>query len=1066
MCGSKRLVPLGLIFFQLILALSEVAWGKAVVLSERKLSSWERQGHDIILSTDGRERLLVRFLDAGVVRFWLEPTGSFSRDPSVSVLEQAPRSFDLRVEETPEALAVVSSRLRIQVQKQPLSLRVLTADGTREIFQPQASGAMVWDSESPALQWRQKLAEGEHVYGLGEDNDAFLGRMDRRGSVRDMWTGQEIRKGHVTADIPIPFLLSTGTGAGGYGILFDNSFRSRVDVGKTQSTELTFQAAQGELDMYFFYGPEFSNILEGLTRLTGRPSLPPLWALGFIQSKCTYWNWDEIDDVVQNLRTRNIPMDVMVIDYDWAEVPMNFKWAERWKGQSPQKLKEYGEKGTRFLISNAGPMLRKDASNYQDAKARGLLATDGQGNTVTAGHYGGDLMDFTAPGMKDWLWPQLQPLYDSGIDGWWLDLTEPEGEPLQTQYHGGSRDKIHNTFALLNTQAYYDMQKTYAPQSRPFILTRTGFTGIQRYGSAIWTGDIFSDYQTFMAHVPEALNTGLSGIPYWTNDSGGFLQGLYKDNEQDHGKLYQRWLQFSVFSPITRAHHVGPSAPYMFGPEVEEGSRRYLQLRYRLLPYIYSYAWQAHQTGAPLMRAMVYEFQDDPAVYNLRDQYLFGHELLVAPVVTEGTERRQVYLPKGRWIDRDLGHVYEGPRTACVAAPQDRIPVFARAGAIIPKAPLMAYTGQKPWDPLTIEIYPEGHSEFLLYQDDGETTAYEQQKLYTETKIVVESQPDASSIAVHVNESNKEFIPKAYQFEFHINTAPQRVIFDKQILESFRIPQQAPRSNVGYWRWDRAQGILFVQVTNTETKEHTLELSLGLEERVSPTSELSLEDCPLQPLPDEGSSPVQQIPQFFPPPQVPGTVQAENYDKGGEGIAYHDTNKGNMGSVYRDDDVDLIATDDLGGGYALSHLENGEWLEYTIVAPKSGYYELSLRVRNSTAGGRLHLERDGVAISTELDLNSTDGQWRDVRLPHVYLRTGEQIIRLAIDQGGWELNAFRFSFAASTPASSPYPSCQAFAKGYGESFSCWGAYICRKKDQDWGNNGDPSHWCVVNEVQP
>jgi alpha-glucosidase len=551
------------------------------------------EGSRLRVYSDAGSALQLHFERDDMLRIWFKSNGHFERESSLLRVDLPAASVAVEFSETADAAKFRSSRLLVEITKRDLQLAIYNHEGQ---LLHKSRGQT---ERSPQYLWQ--LADEEHIFGLGQDNDAYRGSMDRRGKERDLWSNQEIRRGHVTADIPIPFLLSTGPQGQGYGLFFDTSYRSRFDLGAARRDEASWQAPGGELDLYFIQGPSFAHVLDRYTELTGRPSMPPLWALGFIQSKCTYWNWAEIDDVVHNLRTRQIPMDVMVIDYDWARVPMDFQWADRWEGKSREKIQAYEQQGTRFLISNAGPMLRKDASNYEDAKARGLLATDGQGNPITVGHYGGDLMDFTHPEMQSWLWPQLEPLYQDGIDGWWLDLTEPEGEPEQTQYYGGGRDKIHNQFALLNSKAYYEMQLRHHPNDRVFILTRTGTSGIQRYASAIWTGDIFSDYETLAAHVPEALNTGLSGIPYWTQDSGGFIEGLYKGNLEDHGQLYERWLQFASFSAITRSHKVGPSAPYMFGPKVEASSRHYLQQRYRLLPYIYSLSWEAHSRGLPLM---------------------------------------------------------------------------------------------------------------------------------------------------------------------------------------------------------------------------------------------------------------------------------------------------------------------------------------------------------------------------------------------------------------------------------------------------------------------------------
>ncbi len=305
-------------------------------------------------------------------------------------------------------------------------------------------------------------------------------------------------------------------------------------------------------------------------------------------------------------------------------------------------------------------------------------------------------------------------------------------DPPQTHYFGGLPANVHNEYSQRVTRSFEGAQLAETPDRRPMILTRTGSAGSQSHHAAVWTGDIYSDYATLRAHPPEMLNSGLSGLTWWTCDTGGFMEGYYRNDQMGaHARLYERWMQFSVFSPITRAHKAGGRPePYQFGPAVEQSCLHYLKLRYRLLPYIYSYAWEASRTGVPLVRPLAFEFQDDAqSLATPGDQYLFGRELLVAPALHEGQTNRSVYFPPGRWFDWDTGVEYPGGRAWVVAAPQNRIPVAVRAGAIIPMAPDMRSTSEKPWDPLTLEVFPSGKSAFTLYRDDGNSFGYQRGEL-------------------------------------------------------------------------------------------------------------------------------------------------------------------------------------------------------------------------------------------------------------------------------------------------------------------------------------------------
>ena len=775
----------------------------------------------VVVETSGAAKIELVWAAPQVLRVFVAIDGQLRKEASFAVTDKAFAEVPFTVRELEADFRVSSQGLTARIDKKSCRIAFYTADDQRLISAEEPFYGLGWSDDGSRFVYRA-MGSTEHFYGLGQDNEAYLGRLDRRGTKRDLWTGQKINKGRVTAEIPIPFFMSTGSQGGGYGIFFDNSFRAQFDMGAESSEHYSWKARGGDLLFYFIAGPSFPSILQSYTALTGRMPMPPLWTLGFIQSKCTYWDWREIDEVAGEMRKRGLPLDAMVFDYDWAENIQNFRWSSRWQNQSPAKLSSYAAAGVNFLLSTSGPMIRRDSSNYEDAKRRNLLATDGEGQPVTCGYYGGDLLDVTAPGMKSWLWSQLEHLHQEGIQGWWLDLTEPEGEPPQTVYQGGQSAKIHNAYSLLNSKNYYEMLTEHAPDSRAFILTRTGSPGIQKYGAAVWSGDINSDYETLTAHVPEALNTAMSGIPLWTQDSGGFLTGLYKDNLKDHGLLYQRWLQFSTFTPITRAHHVGPSAPYMFGADVEAGSKHYLDLRYRLLPYIYSYHWQAHNTGAPLMRPLVYAYQDDPNVTNLKTQYLFGNELMVAPIVTEGTTSRQVYFPAGRWIDFDTGRVYSGGDTYSVDAPQDRIPLFIRSGAIIPQAPSMQYTAEKPWDPLTIEVFPDGESQFLLYNDDGRTTSYASGRQFTETQLTSRVMRD-QRVDLTIDESNKLYTPNTYLFVVHLAKAPAQVLSAGRRLVAFVDRATLDTHSNGYY-WDAPAGVLYAKL-HTSDKLH-YELSL------------------------------------------------------------------------------------------------------------------------------------------------------------------------------------------------------------------------------------------------
>ena len=966
-------------------------------------------------------RLRVEALEAHIVRVWLKPAGEFIRAPSLA-LEAAPTvRRPLTVSEDAGAVVVRTSALAVQIDRATLGFTVTAADGTPLL----AEGKVVMTAPGAAWTLTHAVDGGEKLFGLGQDNQNN-GRLDRRGVIRELWAGQQINSGNVTAQYPIPLLLSSGRRGHAYGIFYDNVHRLRFDLARTKGDKVRCDADGGEIDLYVLDGPKLADVVERYTSLTGRPSLPPLWALGYWQSKCTYYDWKPLDEAYDQLAARGFPVDVMVIDADWPEIVTDYVWAKRWFGPDytpADKIAAYAKRGVKIVLSQSGPMVRKDSPTFAPGWAAGVFATDGQGHPVECGYYGGELLDFTSPGINDWLWPQTRRLNEMGIAGWWLDLTEPEGEPPQTHYYGGRPANIHNEFSLLCTRSFEGVQLAVHPDQRPFILTRCGPAGLQCHHAAVWTGDIYSDYATLRAHPPEMLNSGLSGFAWWTCDTGGFLTGYYKNDQFGaHARLYERWMQFSVFSPITRAHKAGGSPePYQFGPAVEQSCRHYLQLRYRLLPYIYSYAWEASQLGLPLVRPLALEFPDDPqSVATPGDEYLFGRELLVAPVLFEGQTNRRVYFPPGRWIDWDYGYEYAGGREWVVAAPPNRIPVAVRAGAIIPLAPDMKNTSERPWDPLTLEIFPSGRSSFTLYRDDGATFAYRRGE-FTVTGLKVEE--SAGSVRLTIAESNQRFAPSTYRARFHLGRTPAGVRVAGKPAERVDAGEAEP----GQWAWDAEARVLTVALDARGGREHRVEVALDsamLPARVAPELQAEGVDASGEVAGAMG----RPMPHFFPPPTLPARLKAVNYDEGGEGVAFHRTRPLPDKPRYRLDDFGVMETKDAGGGYVLAGLRAGEWVRYTVDCGNGGYFDLTARIASRQGGGRLRvMALDQVAAVIDVPATGGDDEFKDITVPAVYLNPGELSLLVYVDAPGFALNTLEFRRSVQTP--SVYPAALAARTG-------------------------------------
>ncbi len=929
-----------------------------------------------LAAASGKLWLRVVPVDADVVRLWYSNSPRFVRKPSLA-LETAPKPHGtVRVQEGGSNVRLAVGHLALRVDKASLRVTVFDARSGRTIVP-----SLAVDPCGKGGTWslRQGLAPEERLLGLGEDNRNG-GRLDRRGTIRELWSGQQINSGNVTAEYPVPFMLSTGKENHAYGVFVDNVHRLRYDLGKTKRDEMKLDATGGEADFYVVDGPTPKDVVSRYTGLVGRPSLPALWSLGYWQSRCTFWDWPAMDDAYHGLRSRGYPVDVMVIDGGWSAHVIDYKWDKRWTvpNDPGKRIAEYGKKGVNIVISSVGPMIKKDSPNFPSGWKQGVFATDGKGHSVTSGYYGGELLDFTSSAMNPWLWPQLKRINDEGIDGWWLDLDEPEGEPPYTVYKHGVSADTHNQVSLLETTSFEASLLKDHPNQRPFILSRTGPAGIQRHHAAVWTGDIWSDYATLSAHPPEMLNPSLSGLTAWTNDTGGFLAGFYKDDRYGaHARLYERWMQFSAFCPITRAHKAGPCMPYEFGPATEQGTLKYIDLRYRLLPYIYSNDWQTSQTGIPLVRPMLMEFPNDPkALATPGDQYLFGPSLLVAPVLHEGVSNRPVYFPAGRWFDWDTGVEYTGGRTWTVAAPQNRIPVAVRAGAIIPMASPMANTAEVgAWDKLTLEVWPHGTSDFSVYRDDGRTFDYQKGR-YTVTKL--SSQEANGMERLTIAPSNDHFAAKRYEAHFHLDRVPAAVRVDGGTTPV---------------RWDAGSRVLSVAFAGRGATRQTVEVRLAgptLPRRMPPILKPDVLDAK-----GEARGGGRPTSHFFPSPALPARVYGENYDNGGEGVAFHRAHPVAAAGTYRPDDAGVMV-----GTRGLAGLQRDDWVRYTVDAGNGGAFDL---VVHATGKGRFRLVSADRDIVPPVEI--TGGE---VVIRNVYLNPGEDSLLLSVEQGGFALNDLEF----------------------------------------------------------
>ncbi|HKM83780.1 MAG TPA: TIM-barrel domain-containing protein [Candidatus Acidoferrum sp.] len=480
----------------------------------------------------------------------------------------------------------------------------------------------------------------------------------------------------------------------------------------------TFRSEVGQaIDYYFFYGPELNRVISDYRQLTGEAPLFPKWAYGYWQCRERYHSQQEILDTAAEFRKRKIPVDALVQDWQyWGKYGWNaMKFDEEHYPRPKEMLDQLHANDLHMLIS-VWSRFGEDTDVYKRMSARSFLIS------------GEPWTDFFNPEAQTAFWSELKNgIFQDGMDGWWMDASEPEGDVLKgKKTFLGSGDSVRNAYPLYVTNAIYEGQRATTDRKRVVILTRSAFAGQQRNAAAAWSGDISANWITLRRQIPAGLSFSMSGLPYWTTDIGGFFRPKDQYTSEAYHELLIRWFEYGAFCPIFRVHGYQSRAEiWNYGPQVEHILTQYDELRYRLLPYIYSAAWGVTKNGETLMRALPLEFFSDPGARRVSDQFLFGPALLISPVTTEGATQRTLYLPAGTdWVDFWTGKRQSGGQVITAEAPLDKLPIYAKAGSIVAFGPRAESASVKP-DPIEIRVYAGADGDFALYEDEGDNYDYE-----------------------------------------------------------------------------------------------------------------------------------------------------------------------------------------------------------------------------------------------------------------------------------------------------------------------------------------------------
>ena len=668
-----------------------------------------------------------------------------------------------QVREAPDRIELSTGSLQVRIDRRDSTISFLAADGAPI---SRDTTAITWQGD--AFTVTKSIPEDEHYYGLGDK----AGPLDHRNQAFTMWNTDAYGWQESTDPLykTLGFLLALRKGTS-YGILFDNTFRQNWDLGKTSADEYSFGADGGEVDYYFIYGPRPKQVVSTFTALVGRSPLPPLWSLGFQQCRYSYFPESRVREVVQTFKQKKIPLDVIYLDIDYQRENRVFTFDPQRFPNFAGMIRDFAKQGVKTItITDLHIKQEPGYAPYDTGKAIDAFIKNPDGTEYAGRVWPGISVfpDFTRKAVRDWWGGLYKEFVNDGVAGFWNDMNEPSvfDVPSKTMpvdavdraeepgypARQTTQREIHNVLGMLNSQGTYEGLLKLRPNERPFVLTRATYIGGHRY-AATWTGDNSSTWNHMRLSVPMLQNLGISGFPIVGDDIGGFKGSPQAD-------LLTKWLELGAFNPIDRDHTDKGTAdqePWVHGPQHEAIRKRYIEERYRLLPYIYTSMEQTSRDGIPLMRPMFLEYPEQEVLITEADpansQYMFGHDLLVAPEPYEFLQDFRVLLPAGNlWYDYWTGkRLEEGDFKVKPAL--DTLHIYVRGGAIIPRQPLIQSTAERPQGPLELRVYPDRTCQGSLYMDDGVSFDYTHGK-YLRVDYTCEGYEDALRIKMSPQQGN------------------------------------------------------------------------------------------------------------------------------------------------------------------------------------------------------------------------------------------------------------------------------------------------------------------------
>ena len=772
--------------------------------SERKFSgAKESAGRIQIQVSDGAYTLVP--MNEKMVQTTFIPTGATPKNFSYGVT-MTPSGVKVTLTETASGLTVKTGGIRIEVQKSPFTIQYYYGDS---LLVSEGKGFAKTDSTQSM---NLAIGASEILYGGGA---RVLG-MNRRGNNLKLYNrahyGYETRS--ELMNYTLPLFLSSKL----YAVLFDNASIGTLDLDSKANNSVTYETIGGTMNYTVIAGDSWFDLTDQYTRLTGRQPLPPRWAFGNFSSRFGYHSQNEVLSTVDRFFKDSIPVDAAIIDIYWFGKGIfgdmgRLDWY-RDSFPEPQKMiQTLTDRGVKTILVTE-PFILTTSSRWQEAVDKKVLGTDTSGKPYTYDFYFGNtgLVDLYKPEAREWFWNIYKDLTNQGIGGWWGDLGEPEVHPAGLQHVNGSADEIHNAYGHSWVQLVYEGYQKEFPQTRPFILMRSGYAGSQRYGIIPWTGDVSRSWGGLTPQPEIALQMGMQGLAYMHSDLGGFAGDQVLDNE-----LYIRWLQYGVFQPIYRPHAQESCAPEpVFRNDTTKAyARKAIELRYKLLPYIYTMAFENNQSGKPLMRPLFFAEPTHRTLLTYDKAYMWGDALLVSPIKAAGVKEQTVYLPKGStWTDFYTGKVYEGGAEVTLPVTLNHIPVLVKGGAIIPMLKKVAATTKANLNSLEVHYYFAANdtTTYRLYSDDGTTPEAFEKGAYELVNITATATGKLLTVDFKP-EVGKSYTAKDKTVELCLHSLtrqPKKVMVNGSVVKG--------------WKWNAAKATITLTVSGQQATTVSVKL--------------------------------------------------------------------------------------------------------------------------------------------------------------------------------------------------------------------------------------------------